>query len=40
MTNNKRENIYCDCNGRIFSFLYNPQQESQLREFLITLFFS
>jgi len=28
MTNNKRENIYCDYSGRIFTFLNDPQQES------------
>ena len=34
ITNNKRENIYCDGNGRIFSFLNNPQQESLLWVFM------
>jgi hypothetical protein len=31
ITNNKRGNIYCDCNGKRFSFLSNTQQESLLR---------
>ena len=29
--------IYCDCNGRIFSFLNNSRQETLLREFVIIL---
>jgi len=34
---NKREIIYCACNGRIPSFLNNPRQEIPLPEFVMAL---
>jgi len=35
--NNKREKVYCDFNGRVFSFLNNWQQEFLFLAFIITL---
>jgi hypothetical protein len=37
ITTDKRENVYCACNGRTISFLNDPQQETPLPETVMAL---